>query len=337
MFETIGDALGGLGDLASAPGDYLRGALSGRLGERAGGRDMLASWGLDPGDGLGGRIAGFGAELATDPLTYLGGAIGRGLGGMASRAAEAAGPGYATGKGDLYRMLSEYSANADRTGQALASRRVENILAHPNADRLMSEIPEGSNILGAGAEGIAFGTPHGDVARLGRVLGEAGGRPAADSVLQATRAAEYGGGSTPWLAERVPKAANVGDAAFWNARDPATMMRPLDDLDKALAGSGLKLGDRTLDNVGVLGGRPVVIDPGAVEAAVPGAAVERSALTQAAEPGPLMRALLGMAGGQDRTRRAVAAGLAGPDFRTEMMLAGGGLGSAGGALSRAGR
>lgn len=71
---------GGIGALSllDAPGSYVRGALGGRLGERLGGRELLEEWGvvganregLDAGD-----IAGFLAEIPTDPFGWVGGGL----------------------------------------------------------------------------------------------------------------------------------------------------------------------------------------------------------------------------------------------------------------------
>jgi hypothetical protein len=65
--------LRGIGWALSTPGDYARGALSGHLGERKSGRDLLNQFGLtskyDKGWGAWG--AGLAADIATDPLTYL--------------------------------------------------------------------------------------------------------------------------------------------------------------------------------------------------------------------------------------------------------------------------
>jgi hypothetical protein len=158
VFDSILDGLGVVGDALSAPGDYLRGALSGRMGERASGRDLLSSLGLDPGDSTLGQIAGIGTEVATDPLTYLGGAAGRLLGGRASKAAEAMGPGYQTGGQDLARMMGEFEASrpGDVMGVRSVGARLKTLFDSPNSSRLMSEIPPQSKILGGGAEGVGF-------------------------------------------------------------------------------------------------------------------------------------------------------------------------------------
>lgn len=89
-------AVGGLaatGHALSTPGDYLRGVLSGRTGERKTGREMLERWGVlgrnKPGFDAG-DVAGFAAELPTDPLFWLSGGIGTALG-TSGRIAKGAG------------------------------------------------------------------------------------------------------------------------------------------------------------------------------------------------------------------------------------------------------
>jgi hypothetical protein len=77
MIEPLIQLLSGLGYVLDTPGSLARGVLSGRPGERVGGREMLEEWGaleenkpgLDWGDAL-----GFGAEMLVDPLNLLAGA-----------------------------------------------------------------------------------------------------------------------------------------------------------------------------------------------------------------------------------------------------------------------
>lgn len=94
------DALGYIGSSLDKPGAAVRGALSGDMGQlanlipfsdamgitdpeqRVSGRDMLQSWGAVGENQEGfdlGDVAGFGAEMLTNPLSYVP------LGGMASR------------------------------------------------------------------------------------------------------------------------------------------------------------------------------------------------------------------------------------------------------------
>lgn len=337
MFDSILDALGVAGSALSAPGDYLRGALAGRLGERASGRDLLGSLGLDPGDGFGGQLAGFGTEVLTDPLTYLGGAAGRLIGGRASKAAEAMGPGYRTGGQDLARMMTEFEASQPELSLTVDSvgQRLKTIFDSPNADRILGELPPESKILGGGAEGVGFLTPQGDVLRLGKVAQGAPGRPVAEGVAQATRAVDIPTGVKDLIyrAERVPLAEHVDDVRYMHSPAGPGMPTRMQQLDESLGRSGLQLIDDHSGNVGMIGGKPVVIDPGAYLTEGYSGAFQQP--TQAAEPGALMRALLGVLGGQGQTRRAIEAGLPGPDMRNQLTLLGGGLGSVGGIYGRA--
>lgn len=67
------DALGYAGSALSAPGDYTRGLLAGRPGERVNPRQLLDAWGADL-DEEDDSWLGWGRDLAvgvaTDPLTY---------------------------------------------------------------------------------------------------------------------------------------------------------------------------------------------------------------------------------------------------------------------------
>lgn len=65
----LGDIMSGIGNVASAPGDWLRGAMLGKFGSRFGGRDFLKELGLvDDGSGFGADLAGTGLEMILDPL-----------------------------------------------------------------------------------------------------------------------------------------------------------------------------------------------------------------------------------------------------------------------------
>lgn len=64
MISTLLDAL-------SMPGDYTRGLLAGRPGERVGGNDLLRNYGVEIDNPILSSIADFGVNLATDPLTYI--------------------------------------------------------------------------------------------------------------------------------------------------------------------------------------------------------------------------------------------------------------------------
>jgi hypothetical protein len=346
MFDDIMDALGYVGSALDKPGRAVRGLLAGKFDEglaavpfsdslgltdpsrRTSGRELL---GLGRDGDLGGDLAGFGAELATDPLTFAGAGLGRLVGGRASRAAEAMGPGYKTTAEDVGRMFQKFDAAQPELSMEAGSvgSRLSTLATSPNAGRLFSEIPEGSRILGGGGEAVAFATPQGDVLRLGKVTRDnlGLGRPVSDDIIQASRAVDIPTGKTglTYRAERVPFA-QVPDYL------PAG---PAAELERSLAGQGLSWADRASGNAGTLSGRPVIVDPGAVlRTDFKG---KFSPVADAAEPSPLMRRLLDAMGGQQRTREAIAAGRAGPDLATELTLLGGGLGSVGGAFGRAGR
>lgn len=65
--DTLLSLIESLGYALDTPGAYTRGLLSGRPGERASGRDMLRSWGIeDPG-----FWGGTAAEMLADPLNMI--------------------------------------------------------------------------------------------------------------------------------------------------------------------------------------------------------------------------------------------------------------------------
>lgn len=336
MESALLDALGYVGDALGKPGRAVRGLLAGRADEAAAaipfsdslgltdpgravsGRDLLDHYGLSTGHSLADSALGFGADVVTDPTTYLGGFLGRMAGKAAGRGLEAAaaarGPGYATTLADLMPAARA----ADDGG--LAVRRLDWIGKH--APGAFGEVPGGSSLLGAGAEGAAFRTPAGDVVRLGRVFEGAPGRPVSDSVLQATRAIDHPS-DVPGAfvrAERMPLA----------GADGALGATEMDALRRRAAEGGLNFSDFKPANAGVVGGRPVVLDPGAVEA-LPGFAGGFQPVGTAGQPSALTRAMLDLLGGQRATRRALDAGLAAPGYErglgTAGALAGGGLGA----------
>jgi hypothetical protein len=123
------------------------------------------------------------------------------------------------------------------------------------------------------------------------------------------------------LAERLPLAENVGDSRFWRSRDPRTMLSRTDEVDKALGAQGLAFTDRHLGNLGTVGGRPQVIDPGAltVTDAFRGG---YNPVAQAGEPALLTRILLDSLGGQRAMQIALAEGRAAPRYQQPLGLAG---------------
>lgn len=70
------DALSTASYALDTPGALLRGALSGKLGERASGQDLLSSYGLSSQDDPWGGVKGFAAEAVLDPLALAGPALG---------------------------------------------------------------------------------------------------------------------------------------------------------------------------------------------------------------------------------------------------------------------
>ncbi len=328
MSEIL-DALGYIGDTLSKPGRAVRGVLAGRPDELAAaipfsdslgisdpsqatsGKDLLNALGMDVGSGLGGDLAGFATEVATDPLTWLGAGLGSRLGSAAEKAAVARGPQYGTTAADLNEMFGKYAELASPDQVSKAGRRLKEIVQSPMSDRLMSEIPEGASLLGAGAEGAAFGGPSG-VTRLGRVMPGDPGRPAAEGILQALRSTDIpSAAGRGWRSELLPLASDVGDASALRAAVP--------ELDQLLAKQGLNFTDRHAGNFGTVAGRPMVIDPGAVELGKYAGGFQTP--IAAGDPSAPMSVLLRLLGAQD----AVRAGA--PRFAPMMT----GLGAFGGA------
>lgn len=78
VLRDIGSVAGGtlsrVGDALSAAGDYTRGFLAGRPGERLGGRELLRERGLiGEEDNWGNFFLGTAVDIATDPLSYVSG------------------------------------------------------------------------------------------------------------------------------------------------------------------------------------------------------------------------------------------------------------------------
>ncbi len=107
-------ALSTAGDLLDMPGSYLRGALSGRPGERASGREMLQNWGVagenQPGLDFG-DVAGFGAEALLDPLSLAAPALGaiKGLRGIQAGTKAAQGLAHADDASPLVKAMAGFA------------------------------------------------------------------------------------------------------------------------------------------------------------------------------------------------------------------------------------
>jgi hypothetical protein len=201
--ESLLDALGYVGDSLNKPGRAVRGLLGGRPDELAAavpfsdslgltdparevrGSDLLRQLGAGTGSDLGDSALGLGVDVATDPLTYLGVGLGRRLGGAATKAAAAAGPGFETTAADVARLVGE-------SGSADAAALLRQLAGHGDAalERAAGELAPGSSFLGAGKEGLAFRTPGDEVLRIGQVPAGTPGRPVAESMLQADRAVD---------------------------------------------------------------------------------------------------------------------------------------------------
>ncbi len=249
--NSLLDALAMIPDALSMPGDYTRGLLAGTPGERVGGRDLLRRAGLvGEEDNWGNFAAGMATEAATDPLTYLGAFLGGGPG--ASAAFARMGPRL----GANARKLSGLAIPKDdlaKGGAALASEA----LASPAARQILHEIPEGSRFLGAGAESLNLATPQGDVVKLLRHNPKAAvGVPDVPGVIQPSRRVVHGG----FEVNRVPLATGVGDdAAYAQARQ----MVP------ELNARGVDVFDLKPEDVGLIGGRPTILDMGSIDASLP--------------------------------------------------------------------
>lgn len=291
MLNSLLDALGYVGSSLDKPGAAVRGMLTGDMGQaknlipfsdtmgltdpeqRVSGRGLLQHYGLqDEGDdSLLGGAAGFATELATDPLTYLGGALAnratKGLRG----AAMARGPQFGGG-------LEKLAASG--VGQAgEGARALESLKSSPALERLLSEMPEGSKFLG-GNNSLAFGTPQGDVLRFGQEPS----RLAIPEMLQPTRNVSVG----EWRAERLPMAQDVGNRELFQQQ-----YRPMAD---SLRGQGLHPADLQPGNLGTFQGRPTLIDPGAAvphpRAIAAGQEFARAPEIAAQDPGRITNLLL---------------------------------------------
>jgi len=226
-------------DALSMPGDYTRGLLAGRLLERVTPGELSEAWGLGDADTPLAWLRDFGLGMATDPLLVAGGA----LGGVAARGAyRALGPLYGGGAEKLAGMRA-----LEGNPAFMAAR----LLEAPEGRAILKEIPPGSVYLEGGLNAIPFRTPRGDVVRISKDYESA--RAAIPEMLQPTRSVAYG----PYRVERVPWAERVGDYDHY--------LDVADNLQDAALARGFRPVDVHEGNIGSYRGRPVFIDPGAVE------------------------------------------------------------------------
>jgi hypothetical protein len=237
-------------DVVDTPRQLVWQGISGLAGKNyRGAADALADAGMDPDSPLT-KGLGFAGDVATDPLTWAGALAG---GGAARGLFSAFGPRYGADAAKLA-ALEIPEALAGHGGASLAAEA----LASPHAAGILNEIPGGSKVLGAGAESLALGTPEGDVLKLSRFDPKAAvNLPDLPEINNPTRRQFFGNMEV----SRVPLASNVGDEAMFNQSRPA--------LEEALRGAGLDVYDLKPEDVGMVGGRPKVLDMGSLDTLTP--------------------------------------------------------------------
>ena len=257
-------------------------------------------------------------------MTFAGGAAGaKFLGRAAGKLDDAArlrGPRYGTSADDLRGMAGD---------DPMAKRRVEQLLRGDQSKAILHEVPPGSTLLGAGAEGIGLATPEGDVLRLGRAYADQPGRVVSDHVAQATRSVKSPiGPDYVTTAERVPRARDVGSRSLRKTPESHWLNSgETGQLNARLKAEGLDFTDPFPDNVGRIGGRSVVIDPGAVTPGPSFTGGYQPATDLSESQGPLMGALLRGLGSDRRMRRSLAAGGNSAGFAQSGRRLGGALGA----------
>lgn len=283
-----GAVLGTVSDVLSAP----RRGLMNLLGLPESGADLLhQATGMDQ-DSFLTHALGTGFEMLTDPLTYLGGAIGR-LGAKVfapglERAALARGPNYAGGAEKLMQQFPKDKVSADVLLEALQGS--------PHLPGVLKEIPPGSTYLNNGAEALVYKTPAGDVLRIEPQAYNTAASPESANILQPTRAGIVGDARV----ERQPLVDTAAPYEMGPAKAYRNMTSPLKE---ALEQEGLDFADSHLGNVALLHGRPVVIDPGAVM----GSPADLNPLGQLQQrPGRIQNWLLDALGADEQVQQHLA-------------------------------
>jgi hypothetical protein len=196
-----------------------------------------------------GDVAGFGADILTDPLNLLG------AGALKSAYRTAAGPMYPGGMSklaldafpmadqDVVRGLGKTIAGLDPTTQK----------------RVLGEIPPGSTPLGGGAEALAYKTPEGDVLRM--EYGVVPPPPNIPEIRTPTRHAVYGTGEEGLTVQRMPYAEIPERNRYANR---VAMRDEAKKLNESIAARGYDPFDVYDYNIGKVGDEWKVIDPSAV-------------------------------------------------------------------------
>lgn len=246
MASQLLDLLGAAGDVIDKPRQLVWQGISGLTGKNyAGAEDALVDAGMDR-DSLLTKGLGFAGDMATDPLTWAGALAG---GAGAHSLFTRFGPRYGAQAAKLS-GLAIPEGLADRGGLTL----IEEALAHPQAAQILNEVPEGSKLIGAGAESAALGTREGDVLKLSRYNPKSAiNYPESPHLNTPTRRQFFGNIEV----SRTPLASQVGDEALFNSARP--------QLEQGLKGQGLDVFDLKPEDVGLVGGQPKVLDLGSVD------------------------------------------------------------------------
>jgi hypothetical protein len=131
------DALGTAADVISTPGQLVRGLLAGRPGDMLSGQELLQQYGLASGDDMGSTLAGVGTDIATDPLTYAGGALARALLGGKMRPVQTAIQGGRLGPDQqVFDLMPNWQANAGRNMSPRVIHYAEDVT--PPADEIQN-------------------------------------------------------------------------------------------------------------------------------------------------------------------------------------------------------